>query len=337
MQLDYHYYAIFQLAKIAGFNTADSETIAFASQYVDDSTESEPIEPFPDQHFDTVRTAHYNLKAFNWNVQKKIYMPFHFLPLKIRWISPQDFSYLTKPASGDDSELPTMLINDAVAEKNRTLKLIRLGVALHTVADTFSHFGFSGRHHDENNVGRIWHAKKSGGWQLQMLTSYIADLFVPRIGHVEAFEFPDQPFLKWRYTNNAGRKKPRDNLKFSLQGAKLIYNFLKVAKDPSAGPSDLEQDHPKDFKKIRSLFQKRGDLDSRCSQWKKYTGASEYNKTKWRQKALKGDIEWDDMSPSEIKIHNRKLKGKSGFDSSKWAYFHRAAFKQRSMVVGWLN
>ena len=61
MQLDYHYYAIYQLAALAGFNSGDAETIAYASQYVDDSTEGDPIVPFPDQHFDTVRTAHYNL------------------------------------------------------------------------------------------------------------------------------------------------------------------------------------------------------------------------------------------------------------------------------------
>jgi hypothetical protein len=125
MELDCHYYTVYQLAKLAGFNLGDAETIAYASQYVDDSTESNPVEPFPHQHFDTARTAHYGLKAFNWNVQKKVYMPFlHFLPMKIRWESLKDFSYVTQRATGNDNELATMLIKDALTETNRRFKLI---------------------------------------------------------------------------------------------------------------------------------------------------------------------------------------------------------------------
>lgn len=62
MELDYHYYAVYQLAKLAGFNLVNAKKIAYASQYVDDSTESDPVEPFSDQHFDTARTAHYGLR-----------------------------------------------------------------------------------------------------------------------------------------------------------------------------------------------------------------------------------------------------------------------------------
>jgi hypothetical protein len=336
MELDYHYYTVFQLAKLAGFNPGDAETIAYASQYVDDSTESDPVEPFPDQHFDTARTAHYGLKAFDWNVQKKIYMPFHFLPAKIRWEFLEDFSYVTQPATGSDTELATMLVKDALTETNRRFKLIRLGVALHTIADTFSHFGFSGRHNDENNVGKIWYAKSGGGWKFQLFKSY-ADIFVPRIGHVEAFESPDLPFLKWRYTNNHNKQRTRDNLVYSVRGVKLIYHFLKIAKSPSTTSTDLADDYPDEFKRIRSLFKRGGDENRRCKRWKNYTNAPEYDKKKWRRGALKGNVDWDDMSRTQRRIHTGKLKGKAGFDKSKWAYFHRAAFKQRSLVLGWLN
>ena len=338
MQKDFHYYAVSQLAKLAGFSSDDSHTIAYASQYVDDSTESEPIEPFPDQHFDTVRTAHYNLGAFNWDVQKKIYMPFHFLPTTIRWLSPGNFSYCTEPAQeGNDTLLSNMLIDDAVRETNKRFRLIRIGAATHTIADTFAHFGFSGRHHDENNVGKIWHAKSDGGWKLKPFESYIADMFVPKIGHVEASSYPDYPYLKWRYTNGNGSRRTRDNLKFSLNAVNYIYRKLKAARTPATPLTDLAQDHPDDYKKIKSLLQQRGDLDNRIQRWKNYTNATEYNKTSWRKAALIGNVEWDDMSPSERKFHTRRLKGKARFDISKWAYFHRAALKQRSLVLGWIN
>ena len=230
-----------------------------------------------------------------------------------------------------------MLAKDALTEENHRFRLIRLGVALHTVADTFSHFGFSGRHHDENNVGRIWNRKKDGGWELQTLKSFVGDIFVPRIGHIEAFDFPDQPFLEWRYTNNASQQRTRGNLKYSINGVKLIYHFLKLAKDPLTQSTDLAREHAMDFRKIRLLLKSKGSLSRRCDRWKNYTEAPEYNKTDWRQEALEGDVEWDNMSFNKRRYHTKKLKGKNGFDTSKWAYFHRAAFKQRSLVVSWLN
>ncbi len=338
MQLDFHYYAVFQLAKLAGFSPGDSATIAYASQYVDDSTESEPIEPFPDQHFDTVRTAHYNLGAFDWGVQKKIYMPFHFLPTSIRWSSPANFSYSTQSAQeGNNTQLASMLINDALRETNQGLRLIRLGVALHTIVDTFAHFGFSGRHHDENNVGKIWHEKRGGGWKIKLLESFFADMFVPRIGHVEALEYPDYPYLKWRYTNGNGRRTTRDNLKHGLKGVNYIYNKLSAAKNQAVTTANLDQTYPDDYQEIKSLLQRRGSLEDRITGWKSYTNAPDYNKMKWRKAALKGDVEWDDMSPSERKIHTRRLKGRSNFDTSKWACFHRAALKQRGLVLFWIN
>jgi hypothetical protein len=338
MQQDFHYYVVYQLAKLAGFSRDDAETIAYASQYVDDATESEPIEPFDDQHFDTVRTAHYNLGAFGWDVQKKVYMPFHFLPTSIRWLSPETFSYCTEPTKeGKDSQLANLIIDDAAKETNEQFRLIRIGVATHTIADTFAHFGFSGRHHDENDVNKIWHENNDGKWELKLFESFIADIFVPRIGHVEASSYPDYPFLKWRYTNGDGSQRTRDNVKYSLDATNCIYKKLKAAKNHELPVKNLSEDHPGEQKKIESLLKKKGDLSRRIQNWKTYTGAAEYDRTAWRSYALDGDVKWDDMSISERKIHTRRLKGKPGFDSSNWAYFHRAAHKQRSLVLGWIN
>jgi hypothetical protein len=337
MQLDFHYYAVFKLAALAGYGYRDAETISYASQYVDDSTEGEPIKPFPDQHFDTVRTAHYNLGAFDWNIQKKIYIPFHFIPANIRWQSPAGFTYVTRAHSHNPHELSTMLVHESLNETNPLLKLIRLGMTLHTIADSFAHFGFSGRHHEENNVGRIWLAKKDGRFKLDFLRSYVGDLFVPKIGHVEAFEYPDQPFLKWRYTNSRGRRKTRDNLATTLEAARQIYRILRHTRSSSTQTPDLEPDYPNDYREMKALFQRRGDLDSRCQRWRDFTHAPKYDKTKWRRAALEGDVKWDDMSRSERQAHTRTLRGKKGFDQSRWAYFHRAALKQRSLVLGWMN
>jgi hypothetical protein len=336
MEADFHYYTIYQLCRLAGFTKTDAQTIAYASQYVDDATESEPIRPFKDQYFDPVRTAHYNLEAFTWNVQKKIYMPFHFLPAAIRWQSPQDFLYLTQTATGAKTELTTRLVEDALLEKNRTFRLIRLGLALHAVADSFSHDGFSGRHHPENNVGKIWFNEK-GKWRLQLFQTH-ADLFVPRIGHLEAYKFPDQPFLNWRYQDGRGKNIVRNNTQICLFGIDLIYRLLKTAVSLKTPPAaDLAHDFPDHYQEMKSLFSEKGDLEKRCKRWKVYTGAPAYDRQAWRSRAIYGDVDWDSLSRSRFKAHADTLTGKPGFETSRWAFFHRAAFKQRSLVLGWLN
>ena len=334
MQLDFHYYAVYHLAELAGLSSSAAETVAYASQYVDDATESEPVVPFPDQQFDTVRTAHYNLGAFDWNVQKKIYMPFHFLPATIRWSDPAAFSYVTRPASLQMNDLAAKLVQNVLAEPEPAFRQIRMGVALHTIADTFSHFGFSGRQSEENHVGRIWHAKKGGGWDYKFLKSY-ADIFIPEIGHVQSFEYPDLPYLTWRYKNHQGKYRKRDNTVHCLKGTRLIYKILSHMSDPNNTSADLKADFPGQYEKIRTLFAKPGNTHARNKRWRSYTGAPVYDPLQWRKAALTGDVQWDAMSRPQRMIHINR--GKDGFDTSNWARFHRAAHLQRSRVLAWLN
>jgi hypothetical protein len=336
MQLDYHYYTIYKLAELAGFKRKDRGIIAYASQYVDDSTESEPVQAYKDQVFDTVRTSHIGLEAFHWNVQKKVYMPFHFLPNCIRRLSPDRFSYITRPATGKKNELATMLVNNAISDTNKKQRLIRIGIALHSIADTFSHFNFSGRQNKENIVGIVWHKKNEGGWKLKIYES-VADIFLPEIGHVKAFMNPDLPFLEWRYTNYEDKKVRRKNLRHCLEGANVIYRFLLKVKGTLSPSSSIATDHPKEYRRIEKLFNKNAELKKRCDAWAAYANSPRYDKTKWRKEAIEGDTKWDDMSRSRMKEHLRRLKGKPGFDESNWAGFHRAAQKQRSLVLEWIN
>ncbi len=334
MQLDFHYYAVYHLAELAGLSDEEAGVVAYASQYVDDATESEPVEPYPDQAFDTVRTAHYNLGAFGWNVQKKIYMPFHFLPSQIRWADPPQFSYVTRPALLKGTDLPAKLTDAALSEADPQTRLIRMGIALHTIADTFSHFGFSGRHNGENNVRRIWHAGEDDTWDFKFFQSY-ADVFIPKIGHVEAFDYPDLPHLKWRYRNHQNKYKIRDNTVYCLKAARWIYKALVKMNDPERPKARLEADFPGEYEAVGKLFAKPGSAGSRSLRWRLYTGAPEYDKTLWRKSALTGDTQWDGFSLEQRRVHINR--GKDGFDASFWARFHRAAHLQRSQVLAWLN
>ena len=111
MKRDFHYHGIGVLAKAAGFHEDDALTIAYASQYVDDATESEPIR-VGEMIFEPVRSAHVGLLAYDWSVQKRVYIPFHFIPSKpIR--TPKDV-FVTEA----NSSFAKMLLSEAKREKD---------------------------------------------------------------------------------------------------------------------------------------------------------------------------------------------------------------------------
>ena len=138
MQQDFHFYCIGVIAKAAGFSKKEALTIAYSSQYTDDSTESEPIR-VGEMLFDPVRTAHKGIKAFEWSVQKRVFLAFHFIPAK-PIETPQD-TFCTM----SNSEFAQMILHRACKERSKRLRPYRIGIALHTFADCWAHQYFSGR------------------------------------------------------------------------------------------------------------------------------------------------------------------------------------------------
>jgi len=335
MQKDFHYCAVYVLSTEAGFRPADAATIAYASQYVDDATESEPV-PLPHgQVFDTVRTAHIGLRSLAWGVQKKVYMPFHFLANIVRRDAPREFSYVTRPATGAKEEQATRLFAAAVAERDPEFRLIRLGVALHTIADTFAHAGFSGRHDQENDVERIA-VQTTTGWRECVIGS-VTDVFRPRIGHAEAMSYPDYPYLTWRYRDAQGTTVIRLNPEIFSQAAAFVYGLLSKARNSrSKMPAGV-------LAALNDLFaQPAHEAEARCNGWhQKFAGMPRYDALLWRREALKcatGEtLAWNGLSQKGRARALQRALPRRGFDGSRWAMFHRAAHLQRSLVLEWIN
>lgn len=93
MQVDMHYYATYALARAGGFTKEDSRIIAIASQFVDDNagTWEDAVEFGDGARLDTEPTAHHNKNWTNWtgwmkkhglaaHQQRRVWVPFHFLP-----------------------------------------------------------------------------------------------------------------------------------------------------------------------------------------------------------------------------------------------------------------
>ncbi len=366
MQQDLHYYGIAFLARAAGFSRSDTEILAYASQYVDDSTEGSPIH-VGNYLFNPIRTAHYSLRAYTWGVQSKIYIPFHFLPPK-----PRRCNLIT--ADYPNSSLAKLLFNRACSEADPKQRLFRLGVALHTIADTYSHQGFSGRDHDENRLAscHIKNKKLTRNADLREKVNELTRLVwqrlkriirpvVPTIGHAQAIHTPDIPYLKWSYSYIGDKPLlSRNNPKVFLQACKQIYELLGEAVQPrkrknaAKAPKRVEplktwseiSPHIKEC--LRSSVytlehnqQTTADEEYRCICWQKMykecfnEDLTSYDKYLWRTEALRPvnpeHVRWDTLSKDEISKYTFNHNPK--FFASSWVKFHRAAMTQRYLVL----
>jgi len=227
MQLSQHYYATASLARGAGFSETEALQIAYADQYTDDATDSSPVSiPGPGGlMFDPVRPAHIGLEAWDWRVQKQVFIPFHFLPpVPIR--SSID-SWLVE-ANGRQAR---SLLDEALGTRSLLNGpcgpnwLMRLGIALHTFQDQWSHEGFSGRHHDENDVAEVLvYNRALKRWETLWSHRFV-DFLTPAIGHAEAGFLPDQPHVRWRVIFRSGRTVTRDNVSAFLDCHRVTYGF----------------------------------------------------------------------------------------------------------------
>ncbi len=365
MDKDFHYYGTGLLARAAGFTEQEALTIAYASQYVDNATESEPLR-VGGIIFDPVRTAHYGLQAFDWSTQKRVFIPFHFIPPKgLR--SPAD-TFVTQP----DSPLAKMIFEKACQEPDGVLRLISIGISLHTLADSWSHQGFSGKEEPHNDVEKIYQGKENSWEQVLVLDkidfsaipggSIIGKLlsrvpkrilslceavylnFLPEVGHARAGEYPDYPFLKWKYTRGPQKETiERDNTKECLAAAETIYDLLVAVEKPYP-PTVLPWNQIKTV--IRFLLTyPESDVEQRCEKWreqyKNLFGDNqnyEYDEQRWRLEALnpphKKDIAWDKYKPAQFEQLSFPMM--TGFYDTPWVKFHRAALGQRNFVLEYL-
>ena len=251
MQKDFHFYCIAVLARAAGFSRKDALVMAYCSQYVDDATEGDPITVQVNGQtvrIDPVRSSYDYLKpnqgleSLDWAAQKRVHIPFHFLPA--RPLDPDHpsfpFSYVTLP----NSVFAGLLLSNAAAETHPLRRLCRMGIALHTLADTWAHQGFSGLKEAGNDVENIKVRDPfTKRWKKPLIENLIDDLLlvgIPDIGHADALYFPDVSYLEWKCEMGPAMQPGGgyNALRF-LEAAQMIYERLRqlnaaqiVAPDP---------------------------------------------------------------------------------------------------------
>ena len=328
MQKDFHYYAVAVLAQAAGFESDEALTIAYASQYVDDAKDRAPL-TINQESFVPVLTAHMGLEAMREDTWREVYVSFHFLP---PGPSPDVPGGLITKAN---SPMARALVDMALEQNDPLDRLVSLGVALHTYADTWAHQGFCGWNCELNRVRDI-KVRRNGGFD-PVPFQELDPARLLEIGHMQAGSLPDIPYRVWSY--RAGPKGEnalvfRDNPGEFIKAARAVYAKLLQA-SPQAGRAPTWQDLSGQVELALSFAS--DDEQDRCRRWQTIFNQRfahfdwEYDPMAWRREAIEEDdslgFEENTSTPPEPVY---LWRGDNA--TLPWAAFHRAARRQRRWV-----
>lgn len=339
MQRDFHYCTIKVLTQKAGFSPDEAQIIAYASEYVDDATDHlrfrvsgnlEIDHPrYDGEYFDPICTAHKGLqfvKSLNKTVQRKIYIPFHFIP-SAEQSKQNNYDFCTRP--GD--YLARLLVLDSkknieqARAQERLKSLIALGIALHSFADSYSHQRFSGRHNPFDNDIENIKRYENGKWKaLSLFADYEYNL-LPSVGHAEALSLPDLPYLRWQYLHEATNEIVlRDNTTIFSEAAESIFLLLGGSE-----PLWWKEVLPR----LKQIFAFVSDnREERMEQYPKFFPEIEfsYDEKLWREQAGSWNREQASNENHEKELPERQMQFKG---DRKWFYFHIAALAQREFIM----
>jgi hypothetical protein len=355
MQEDMHYYGTYAMARAAGLEVKHAKIIAYAAQYVDDSTANDSEVHEDGGMFEVTATAHTNAQAIKNAIadheeQRKVWVPFHFFP------GGEGDTLSEKLKCVKDSKLAQEMVKNhirhAVSVKNEC-GLELMGIMAHVYADTFSHYGFSGVSSRENKVdGGSFELdvkdKKTKAYIMSKFTGFLtkyspkfivtnfrnfaskgASSATGALGHGAVGTYPDRPFLKWKFTyeKNNVNSGWRNNHETFLEGCekihKAFYDYAIQAKISV---------YPVDFSEIKTKVSKilalEANKENRINAWKdainngdlfkkSQNEALDYSPYFWEQQ--KSDFE--DLSNSHEMINTNVYK------------FHQAAIYHRNYTL----
>jgi hypothetical protein len=215
MQIDFHHATTYVLARLAGFSPAEADVVAYSAQYVDDAVNSGGIEFSNGAMYARICSAHKMLDYRNFEAlaDHLVWMPFHFLPGNGGRPAGQDPDgpFINKLRCLPNSPIARDMVIAVIRAKYQRASLHRLGIAMHTYADTWAHQGFVGVRHELNHATAITGADGQHDHSfMDRIKNYFVDIVLP-LGHGTVLSNPDKPWLLWGYTNGLGERVERNN------------------------------------------------------------------------------------------------------------------------------
>ena len=198
MNLEFHYYIIHFLSRKAGFSSEDANILAYSSQFVDNNIITYHVKT---KERDYVISPTQNYGFWVPSFPKEIYLPFHFFPgdTPIDGSTRRDRKTNPLNTTPNSSKVKALLLAAL-----HTRNLYRVGIALHTFADSWAHQNFSG-------INEPWNVLDEGS-------------LIPPIGHAQAIKKPDD--LNSRWVDTRLIHPDISNRERFLTAAGKIYKYL---------------------------------------------------------------------------------------------------------------
>lgn len=277
MDISFHYFAVKTVARAAGYDEEKAQRIATFSQFIDDFNWYAHFRAgnIPDYIKAPKLDIVFNetLKIINpvttgfsdWfdmatlilpRSQRYTVSPFHFIPQDNPSVTAGDKR--TVPATLDDSSYISSelreLQNDISAGRiNESDSMMKMGMLLHTFADTYAHQLFTGFNDKVNSVKLIRAADNTTGedvtekyhfWVEQWIAKAekIIKIGLPTIGHMAIAHIPDLSHLSFeieykRYDGTVCHHG-RSNAVAFITACGQIYNFMRGVLG-EAHPADM--------------------------------------------------------------------------------------------------
>jgi Family of unknown function (DUF6765) len=292
MQIDMHYYGTYALARAAGLNPEATKIIATAAQFVDDNADKKSIEFRDGGRLDAEATAHHaiNLKNIDREDQRKIWVPFHFLP------GNQGTAYTERLICRMDSPILKEMLKFTLSKVKQKEPYAQqlIGITAHVYADTFAHYGFSGISSRRNKIeGKSFEFKgltpkmetyidmKAKKFRenypleeglLANVKSWFGETFSGALGHGAAATYPDRPYLVWNFDYEYPDKPSplRNNPQTFLKGAHALHDFFcKVAKTNPEFAAGKQVKFSAIESNVKAIIEKQGKKKDRIKDWQR--------------------------------------------------------------------
>lgn len=252
MQIDFHHAVTYVAARLAGFEHARAEIIAYSAQYVDDATNTGYVAFDNRSMYYRTASAHKMLdyKNFDELANHHAWIPFHFLPGN-NGLPPeqgQDLSFIDKIICTPNSHVAREMVRECIRRRSDAHALQRLGITMHAYVDTWAHQGFAGITHKVNDTSDLRNSDDHTDHSLKhSIGNYFGETFdafksrfvgdaLP-LGHGSVLSHPDKPFLRWSYVNGLGKEIVRDNPTDFLEAAEYMCKALQCFR---AGDPDMQ-------------------------------------------------------------------------------------------------
>jgi hypothetical protein len=306
MDIEFHYYITYIIARRAGFSADDAFLLSCACQLTDDNNDTYEISLDTQDYYKNAISQTMNILKPRTDLMR-IYPIYHFMPGTEEEVNADS----ARRADGQTNPLNTIpdngnakrLLRTAFASKN----IYRIGIASHMYADTFAHRNFTGAFEDFNFMGGV------------------ADIVVPDVGHAHARHRPDLPALIWNDERLIPEHAEVNNkIRFS-QAAKRLFEeycgYLEKTADATELVTDLSDaigEHDEEYEQRQ---------DQRIEQYKRLIGDEfrEYIEDDWFKDAVDYLLEETEGNKQDTVPQQKAVyRWKEGYKDSHWFRFQEA-------------